>query len=213
MFRMIVMLNELSDCSTCLYFLLCTDEASNRSGCLSQRKQDGSLNNNISPVSTLLTYSMAYGTRRFNVANTRAFDYSLSWAESTQFLVLIPISLRCILILSSHLRLGLHKGFFPVGLPVKILKALLPSSILATCPAHLHLLHLITLTILGERYKLWSSLVWCLIHSPFASLLDPNIGLRILFSNTLSLHSSLNVRDPASQPYIQYIVYSPYLKT
>ena len=27
---------------------------------------------------------------------------------------------------------------FPVGLPVKILKALLPSSILATCPTHLN---------------------------------------------------------------------------
>ena len=46
------------------------------------------------------------------------------------------------------------QGLFPVGLPVKILKALLPSSILATCPVHLNLLDLITLTILGERYKL-----------------------------------------------------------
>ena len=58
------------------------------------------------------------------------------------------------LILSFHLRLGLPKGLFPVGLPVKILKALLPSSILTTFPAHLNLLDLITLTILGERYKL-----------------------------------------------------------
>ena len=40
------------------------------------------------------------------------------------------------------------------GLPVKILKALLSSSILATCPAHLNLLDLISLAILGERYKL-----------------------------------------------------------
>ena len=39
-------------------------------------------------------------------------------------------------------------------LPVNILKALLPSFILATCPAHLNLLDLITLNILGERYKL-----------------------------------------------------------
>ena len=44
--------------------------------------------------------------------------------------------------------------FFPVGLPVKILKTLLSFSILATSPAHLNLLDLITLTILGERYKL-----------------------------------------------------------
>ena len=36
------------------------------------------------------------------------------------------ISSRYILILSSHLRLGLPKGLFPVGLAVTILKALLP---------------------------------------------------------------------------------------
>ena len=66
---------------------------------------------------------------------------------------LIPISSRSILILSSHQRLGLPKGLFPVSLPCKILKALLPSCILATCPVHLNLLDLINLTILDERYK------------------------------------------------------------
>ena len=50
------------------------------------------------------TNSMAYGTRSFNATFTRALQYSLSSAESTQFLVLIPIYLRFILILSSHLR-------------------------------------------------------------------------------------------------------------
>ena len=34
--------------------------------------------------------------------------------------------------LSSHLRLDLPKGLFSVGLPVQIMKILLPSSILAT---------------------------------------------------------------------------------
>ena len=51
-------------------------------------------------------------------------------------------------------RLGLPKGLFPVGLPVKNLKALLLSSILATLPAHVNLIHFITLTVLGKWYKL-----------------------------------------------------------
>ena len=106
-----------------------------------------------------------------------------------QFLVLIPISLRYIPLLSSHLILDLPKSLFPVSLPVKILEGLLPSSILATFPAHLNFLDLITLTILGERYK------------PFSYLLSPNTRIRILFSNTLCLHSSFNVRDHVSQPY------------
>ena len=46
--------------------------------------------------------------------------------------VLKPISLRSILILFSHLRLGLPKGIFPVGVHVKILKEIQLSSILAT---------------------------------------------------------------------------------
>jgi hypothetical protein len=80
---------------------------------------------------------MVYRTRRFNAAFTRALQLSLSWAEWTPFPALIPWSSRSILILSSHLRLGLPKGLFSLGLPVRILTALLPSSILATFPAHL----------------------------------------------------------------------------
>jgi hypothetical protein len=61
----------------------------------------------------------------------------------------------------------------------------------ATCPAHLILLALITLTILGEEYKPCSFL-----QPPVtSSLLGPNILLSTLFSNTLNLCPSLNVRD------------------
>ena len=40
-----------------------------------------------------------------------------------------------------------------------------------------------------------------IFHSPFSSLLGTNIRLRILFSNTLSLDSYLNVRGHVAQPY------------
>ena len=62
--------------------------------------------------------------------------------------------LTSILILSSHIRLSLPKGLFPVGLPTKILKTLVNYAILVTSPAHLNFIDLITLAILGERYKL-----------------------------------------------------------
>ena len=61
---------------------------------------------------------------------------------------------RDILIFSSHPRLSLYKGLPPAGLPVKNLKELQPSSILAIWPAHLNHLELITLAILHERYQL-----------------------------------------------------------
>ena len=48
-------------------------------------------------------------------------------------------------------RLGLPRGLFPVGLTVKVLKELLPFSILA---AHLNFVYFLTLDILGERCKL-----------------------------------------------------------
>jgi hypothetical protein len=63
------------------------------------------------------------------------------------------ISLKSTLILSSHLRLGLPRNLFPAGLPFNILKELLLSSTLVTCPAHLDILHLTTLTLLFINIK------------------------------------------------------------
>ena len=113
-----------------------------------------------------------------------------------------PTSQRSILILSSHLRLGLPNGLLPLGFPTKTLYTPLPSPICATCPVHLILLDFISRTILGEEYRSFSSSLCNFLHSPVtSSLLGPNILLNTLFSNTLSLHSSLNVSDQVSHPY------------
>jgi hypothetical protein len=55
---------------------------------------------------------------------------------------------------------------------------------------------------LGEEYRSLSSSLWSFLHSPVNSfLLDPNIFLNSLFSNTFRPRSSLSVRDQVSHPY------------
>ena len=69
----------------------------------------------------------------------------------------IPLPWRSILILSSHLRLGLPSDLFPSGFSTKTLYKPLPSPIRATCPVHLILLDFITRTILDEENRSLSS--------------------------------------------------------
>jgi hypothetical protein len=101
-------------------------------------------------------------------------------------------SWRTILILSSHLRLGLPGCLFPSGFPTKTLYTPFISHIRAKCPAHLILLDLITRTIYGEQYRSWSSSLRNFLHFPVtSSLLIPNFILNTQFSNTV--RSSLNM--------------------
>jgi hypothetical protein len=75
------------------------------------------------------TNSKAYGTRRCRIHKSSPVIPILSKINPISR---IDTYLRSFLILYSHLRLGLPKGLFPAGMPVEILKALLPSSVLAT---------------------------------------------------------------------------------
>ena len=135
-------------------------------------------------------------------AFTSGHHLSLSWARSIQSMPLHPTSWRSFLILNSHVCLSRPSGLVPSGFPTKSLYAPLLFPIHATCPAHLTILDLITLTILSEECRsLSSSLCSFLRSAVISSLLVPNILLSSLFSYTLSLLSSLNVSDQVSHPY------------
>ena len=93
-----------------------------------------------------------HGTRRFITALTSVRHLSLSWASPIQSIYPHSTSWRSILILSTHLRLGLPSGLLPSGFPTKTLYTPLFSPIRATCPAHHIILVFITRKIFSEQY-------------------------------------------------------------
>jgi hypothetical protein len=112
-----------------------------------------------------------------------------------------PMSLRSILILSD-LHFSLPSGLFPTRFPTKpcTLFSLFSHACHMPRPPHSSWLHL--LMIFGNGYKPWSSSLCNVFHSPgISSRFCPNILIRTLFSNTLSLCPSLNVKDQVSRPY------------
>jgi hypothetical protein len=134
------------------------------------------------------------GTRRFITAFARALNLSSSWARPNQSTSPHHIFPRSILILSTTYVLVFLVVSFPLAFTNNLHKFLF-SPIHATCPTHPILLYLIILIIL-EEYKSRSSSLCSFLHSPVtSSLFGPNILHSTLFSNILSLCSSLNVRD------------------
>ena len=105
-----------------------------------------------------------HGTRRFITALTSVRQLSLSWARPIQSIYPHPTSWRSILILSTHLRLGLHCGLLPSGFPTKTLYTPFSSPIRATCLAHLILLDFITSACIPSCHKSWTR-TWALIRT------------------------------------------------
>jgi hypothetical protein len=89
----------------------------------------------------------------------------------------VVISLKYIVILSIHLHLGICSGFFPFGFPTKVIRIpLLP--VRAICPAHLIVLGVIILIILGKSTSSGAS-----HYAAFSELLSLNLSSAQLFSS------------------------------
>ena len=73
-----------------------------------------------------------HGTRRFITALTSVRHLSLPWVSPIQSIYPHPTSWRSILILSTHLRLGLPSGLLHSGFPTKTLYTSLSSPTHAT---------------------------------------------------------------------------------
>jgi len=75
-----------------------------------------------------------YGTWSFITIFTTARHLSLSWASSIHSIPPHTTFWRSILLLFSHLRLGIPNGIFPSGFTTENLSTSLLSPIRATCP-------------------------------------------------------------------------------
>ena len=83
-------------------------------------------------------FPVLYCTRRFLTSFTNVRHLSLSWANSIQSTPSHLTSWWSILILSSHLRLGLPSSLFPSGFPTKnpVYASPLPRTRYVTRPSH-----------------------------------------------------------------------------
>jgi hypothetical protein len=110
-------------------------------------------------------------------------------------------SWRSILTLSFHLCWAFQVvSFFRFPYQNPVCSSLLHK--LAKYPAYLVLPDSITPIKFGKDYRSLSSSLCSFLHSPVTSfLLDPNILLNSLLSETLNLRSSFDVSDQLSHPY------------
>jgi len=102
------------------------------------------LTHSLTPFSTVLLEKLTglqlvkkfpafHGTRTFITALTSVRHLSLSWTSPIQSIYPHPTSWRSILILSTHLRLGLPSGLLPYGFPTKTLFTPSPNQYAKRC--------------------------------------------------------------------------------
>jgi hypothetical protein len=140
-------------------------------------------------------FSTFHGTWRFVTMFTRALHWSLAWARSIQSIPPHPIYLRSILVLCAHLHLDLLSGF-----STNVQYTFLFSPILVTCPAHLMLLDLIILIILGKEYKLWIPSLCSFSNLPSLHPSSFKIFSSAPFSQTPSVCVPSTVSEPNLTP-------------
>ena len=115
-----------------------------------------------------------YANQPFITAFIRTRHLFLSWARWIQSNFPIHISRWSLLLLFSHLRMGLPSSLFPSDFTTKTLQVPLLSAIHALCPAHLMSLDLIPEIMFRVKYRSRCSLLRSPFQSPIiSSLLRP----------------------------------------
>jgi hypothetical protein len=158
----------------------------------------------------LKSFPAFHGTRRFNTVFTTAFHGSLSWALSIQSnpIHTIPSYLSKIHFDIVHPPTSWSSQWslsFWLSNQYSICTPLHPYSCYMARPSHPSWLDYSHYT--WRRVQVTKLLIMqfsptsCLRPPVSSSLFGPNILLNTLFSNTLSLCSSLNVRDQVSHPH------------
>ena len=126
-------------------------------------------------------------TRRFITALTSVRHLSLSWASPIQSIYTHATSWRSVLILSTHLHLGLPSGLLPSSFPTKTLYTPLSSPIRATCPAHLCVGISVKKNLTKKGFKHPSNLMWTYQPLLFFSVIPVNRQVVLKKYSLLSL--------------------------
>jgi len=104
------------------------------------------------------------------------------------------------LLLSSHLRLDIPRGLFPSSFTSYSFYTFIISPTHAS--PHLINLDFIALIIVGEGHKSWSSAICDFLQEHFtSSLLGPRTLLSTLFSDNVTLYTSLNTWNKSTYGY------------